>query len=175
MAPGPLPKPAGQKRRRNAATIPSTRLPAAGRKGRAPAVPSWLKLGKAGAAWWRWAWSTPQAAAWDPGSHVLVARRAALEDDLVTIESLDFGELLDALPGEFRVLVARLASLATGRLAIVKEMRELEQLLGLSPKALASLRWEIVDDEEPKQEPTATQGATIRRLKAVDPVAVAGS
>ena len=52
--PGPLPT--DDKRRRNAPTIPTTKLPAAGRKGRVPKVPPAYTLGDAGAAWWKWAW-----------------------------------------------------------------------------------------------------------------------
>lgn len=152
MPRGPLPKP--DARRRNAPTIPTTALPAAGRPGSAPRVPSNVTLEKSGKVWWRWAWSTPQAAAWDAGAVQLVARRASLEDDLATIgevESLDYGEALNAsaaMPDELRTLIRKLAALATGRLAIVKEMRETDRLLGLTPKSLAELRWKITAEEE---------------------------
>ena len=45
-----------------------------------------------------------------------------------------------------RDLIGRLAALATGRLAIFREMRELDDRLGLTPKGMAALRWTIVDD-----------------------------
>jgi len=149
--PGPLPDP--QRRRRNAPTIPTTNLPIAGRQGRAPRPPRWLELGKAGTAWWRWAWKTPQACAWDPGDEVMIARRASLEDDLATIgrvENLDAVELLGAAEmADVRSMVQRLAALATGRLAICREIRELDDRLGLTPKGLAALRWKIVAAPEP--------------------------
>lgn len=153
MARGPLPQP--ESRRRNAPTIPTTALPAAGRAGPAPRVPSNVALSKHGKAWWKWAWSTPQAAAWDDGSVQIVARRAALEDDLATIgevESVDFDHMLDVAvePGasaQLRLIVRALAALATGRLAIIKEMRETDRLLGLTPKSLAELRWKITEAE----------------------------
>lgn len=118
--PGPLPVPGAA--RRNAPTIPTTALPASGRKGPAPDLPGDVKLGSAGAAWWEWAWHTPQAAAWDAGSLYVVARRARLQD------------LLES-DGEVNAAMAR-------------EIRELDDRLGLTPKALAALRWKIVDDSE---------------------------
>lgn len=146
--PGPLPSP--NRRRRNAPTIPTTNLPAGGREGRAPRVPSWTPLGKAGRAWWRWAWSTPQACGWAAGHEAVVARRAALEDSLAAISevhSLDALDILSAADAkEIRHLIGHLASLATGRLAICREMRELDDRLGLTPKGMAALRWTIVDD-----------------------------
>lgn len=149
--PGPLP--AENRRRRNAPAIPTTKLPVSGRTEPAPRVPSWTRLGKAGRAWWRWAWSTPQACAWAPGHEGMVARRASLEDDLAalaTVEGLDAVELLQALdPDAFstvRDLVGRLAALASGRLAVAREMRELDDRLGLTPKGMAALRWTVVED-----------------------------
>lgn len=148
MPPGPLPSPT--KRRRNAPTIPTTSLPAGGRTGPIPRPPKWVHLGETGTAWWRWAWRTPQSSGWSTGAgfESLISRRAALEDDLAAIdqvESLDAEQLLTAEDARaFRFLVERLASMVTGRLAIYREMRELDDRLGLSPKGMAALRWEIV-------------------------------
>lgn len=146
--PGPLPN--TESRRRNAPTIPTTSLPAGGRKGRAPSVPSWVTLGKSGRAWWAWAWKTPQAAAWATGVEVVVARRASLEDDLDTLEHvpLDLAELLEVERGDARVKriedsIRTLHRLAGGRLNVAREMRELDDRLGLTPKAMAALRWSI--------------------------------
>lgn len=154
--PGPLPDP--KRRRRNAPTIPTTALPATGRTGRVPKVPVWVELGDAGLAWWAWAWKTPQAAGWAPGHEALVARRASLEDDLAAIaqvEGIDWEELEAAAEsaGKFRLVVRRLAALVAGRLAICREMREIEDRLGLTPKGMAALRWEIVA-AGPDSEPT---------------------
>lgn len=74
---GPLPNP--QRRRRNAPTIQTTVLPAAGREGPAPESP--YELGEDGRRWWEWAWRTPQATKWGAGSLFAVARRARLEDE----------------------------------------------------------------------------------------------
>lgn len=148
--PGPLPQPT--RRRTNAPTIPTTNLPAAGRQGPPPRVPPGVKLGKTGKAWWRWAWSTPQAAAWASGHEAVVARRAALEDDLATlgqVENLDILDLIDARDAsELKALIRGLAALATGRLQLMKEMRELDDRLGLTPKGMAALRWTITGEGE---------------------------
>lgn len=149
--PGPLPEP--NRRRRNAPTIPTTKLPAAGRAGRVPSAPSWCELAKAGKAWWAWAWKTPQAAAWSVGDEPMIARRAALEDDLAAlaaVESLDLADVLEQDDARrLRDVITRLAALATGRLQIMREMRELDDRLGLTPKGLAALRWTIVAPERP--------------------------
>lgn len=148
--PGPLPEP--HARRRNAPTIPTTSLPAGGRKGAAPRLPKSTDLGTAGLDWWKWAWKTPQAAAWSAGDLVMIARRASLEDDLTIVdrvESLDFGDVLEPEnDAAVRRVVGRLAALCVGRLAICREMRELDDRLGLTPKGLAQLRWKIVADVE---------------------------
>lgn len=147
---GPLP--VENHRHRNAPTIPTTSLPAEGRSGPVPKPPSFVHLGKAGRAWWRWAWSTPQAAAWALGHEGIVGRRAALEDDLAALEEvrgLDFKGLFGEKAPEVRQAVQRVAALATGRLQLMKEMRELDDRLGLSPKAMAQLRWTIKGSDVP--------------------------
>lgn len=147
---GPLPQ--KTRRRRNAPTIPATELPVSGRQGPPPPLPSWIKLGVEGRAWWKWAWSTPQAVAWgdDVGQEPMVARRASLEDTLATLEAVqgfDYDQFSD--DPEFRVVKAvvyHLSSLVIGRLNVLKEMRELDNQLGLTPQGLARLRWTIVAD-----------------------------
>lgn len=158
---GPLPSPS--RRRRNPPTIPTTNLPASGRPGRAPAMPPGVKLGKAGRVWWLWAWKTPQAAAWASGHEGAVARRASLEDDLAVISLPAAVErLMDALDDgasetTLRNLLTALARTSTGKLAIVREMRELDDRLGLTPKAMAALRWTVVPDDAGK--PAAAKAA----------------
>lgn len=156
--PGPLPK--ADARRRNPPTVPTTNLPASGRKGRPPKVPDHYRLGKAGASWWKWAWATPQAAAWDKGSMYHLARRAQLEDDLAALEYVDNFDLAELLGQDeendagrlLEFVLGKLKGMAGGRLAVMKEMRELDARLGLNPEAMAKLRWKIVeDDEEPKK------------------------
>lgn len=177
--PGPLPS--ADRRRRNAPTIPTTALPAGGRTDPAPRVPKWIHLGKSGRAWWAWAWKTPQAAAWAGGMEAVVARRAVLEDDLAAVElagHIDVAELLDMdhsqRVAEVESLFRTVARLAGGKMAIVREMREIDDRLGLSPKAMAALRWSIVADQvsEAREQRSKSSG---RRLVAVDPSAVAGA
>lgn len=168
--PGPLPN--AQRRRRNAPTISTTSLPSAGRKGRPPKPPESSHLEKAGAAWWKWAWTTPQAAAWDPGALYAIARRAQLEDDLAALDLVDDFSLEELLGAEsndvvqtLTFVIGRLKGLAGGRVSLMKEMRELDKRLGLDPKALAELRWNIEDPEEAK--PAAAAASPVRRLRAV--------
>lgn len=165
MARGPLPSPDAL--RRNAPTIPTTSLPVSGRKGVAPAPPFGLDLGAEGSAWWSWAWSTPQAAGWSVGDEYLIARRAALEDDLAALGAIVNLGGLD-LEGEVEKAVQRIAALATGRLQLMREMRELDDRLGLSPKGLAALRWKIVADaEQSAPSGTTPTGSKYKHLKAV--------
>lgn len=139
---GPLPS--EKKRRRNAPTIPTTSLPAGGRDGVVPEPPEWVSLGRAGRAWWDWAWRTPQAAAWSEVAHLdVVARRASLEDDLQAIESEDLSGVSEE---DLRQLVQRLKALVTGKVSLLGKVTELDDRLGLSPKSMAQLRWTIVDD-----------------------------
>lgn len=153
MARGPLPN--KKRRRTNASAIPTTLLPKSGRKGRPPKVPDAYNLQKAGREWWKWAWGTPQATAWDPGALYVIARRAQLEDDLAlqdaAFESSDFADLLgreeDEVTRDLEFIVGRLAGMAGGRNAVLKEMRELDKVLGLTPKAMADLRWEVDDGQ----------------------------
>jgi hypothetical protein len=96
-------------------------------------------------------WSTPQSAGWALGHEAVVARRASLEDDLAALEAvqgIDFDEL-GPRADQVRAAVQRVAALATGRLQIIKEMRELDDRLGLTPKAMAQLRWTIEGDAKP--------------------------
>jgi hypothetical protein len=167
------PAPSKKKRRSNAPTIPTTELDVAGRKGRPPKLPQAYNLRKAGAEWWKWAWGTPQAMAWDKGALYVVARRAQLEDDLAVadsaFESTDFGDLLgrdeDEVTRELEFVVGRLAGMAGGRNPILKEMRELDKVLGLTPKAMVELRWEIVGD---KQDGEKSQSVGKEPKKAAD-------
>lgn len=181
--PGPLPDP--NARRRNKPTIPTTTQPASGRTEPAPDVPGWIELLAAGRMFWDWAWQTPQAAAWHESMAPAVARRAQLEDDLAELErvsGLDFTELIDAdNQAEIDRAIRRVAALATGKLQITKMALELDNRLGLNPKAMADLRWKIVADggTEPSTTDPATTGGNVvpikKRVKAADPDAVAGS
>lgn len=118
----PIPKPPGEKVGRVKSPITTHKLPATGRQGPPPRCP--YTLGSAGRAWWRKAWKTPQACAWNEGHIYTVARRALLEDVLERISVLN-PEKVSALDNR---------------------MNTLDGELGLTPKSMASLHWLIVDD-----------------------------
>ncbi|MFB6873751.1 hypothetical protein [Streptomyces sp. NPDC056323] len=152
--PGPPPKPAGERRRRNA-TVAMTQLPAEGRKGPTPAWPLpglpdddeglFAILEEREAELWDELWSTPQAVAWERLRWLrTVARYVRFE---VRAE--------------------------TGDLKAGAEARLLEDRLGLSPQAMLRLRWEVAPDEVAEQRgerTTRTAKKTARqRLRVVDP------
>lgn len=172
MSRGPLPNP--NARRRNAPTIAATTLPAGGYQGPIPDPPEGYDFLEFARAWWVWAWRTPQAAAFGPGSLYALARRAKLEDDLWLLERADEFDLTELLNiGEDRealnrleMVVRKLKALAGGSVSILKEMRELDKRFGLDPKALAENRWTVVEPEpEPEEKPG---GGEVRKLRAVD-------
>jgi hypothetical protein len=130
--PGPPPAPEASRRRRN--HTPAARLlPAAGRPGPPPPWPL-QAAGDPEAQLWAELWASPQAVAWaDMGAGLarVVARYVRWT---VAAE------------------VGVPADVATSALA---ELRQLEDRLGLTPMALARLRWDIVADPTPPEPQTA--------------------
>lgn len=165
--PGPLPN--AQKRRRNQPATATRSLPAQGRTDPPPECP--YDLGAAGAKWWAWAWKLPQATRWDAGSLYFVGRRAQLEDDMAALE-FDVDIAPDDLfaDGDFEArrcvewALSTLRRVAGNRTTLAKEVRELDNRLGLNPKALAELRWAI-DESEPS--PGGKSSSEVRKLRAV--------
>lgn len=139
--PGPIPDP--NRQRRNAPLLPTVDLPAAGRVGPPPAVPDGYVLGEHGSRWWAWAWSTPQAAAWDDGNLYVVARRAQLEDDLLVLRSLDDNAARWDLSA-VRQIVKFCKLVAEAEPKIKREMLDLDDRLGFTPKSRLAMRWRIV-------------------------------
>lgn len=171
--------PTGTAINRNKPRIPTTNLPAAGCQLPIPDPPATYELGAAGRDWWDWAWRTSQACGWDNGQLFTVAARAQLEDDKAAMEQADEFDwsalLCDENTGRaVKDLVTRLRSLAQGRLSLVKECRELDTRLGLTPKGLADLRWKIVEEEGEKQGAPTPTGSGRRRALKVVPDAAAG-
>lgn len=146
--PGPLPKPADQRRRKNEPTYKPVVLPSEGRQGPAPKLPnlrSWKKQTKD--AWNHW-WSTPQATMWDQSGSSL-HRWALLYDMLVCREG--------AMP------------------AINAQLTAIEDRHGFSPQAMAKLRWSVAADEvSEKRDEQVEEAASVRRLKPVADVGVEG-
>ena len=152
--PGPAPKPADQRRRRNAPTANTLKLPKAGRQGPPPKFPLG-KLSAADAKVWAELWSTPAAAAWELNSWTRVVAR-----------------YLRVMRAADDALAAREPSAP-----LLAEVRQLEDRLGLTPIAMLRLRWEIDDSDELAEARYAHKGAASsssrQRLRAVDPDAVA--
>lgn len=140
--PGPPPKHPAQRRRRN--NKPDLlALPAEGRKGRAPKWPLPSQT-DAEAKVWTETWHTPQAAAWERlGWNRTVARYV-------------------------RFLVRSEDPKST--VALLSEVRQLEDRLGLTPMSMLRLRWEVKADEVAEKRGEAAPAPT-RRLRAVDPAA----
>lgn len=156
---GPAPKPAGERRRRNA-SIAMTRLPAEGRKGSAPRFPLPPIVAKDDEGGtellrereldlWDDLWSTPQAVMWERSHAELTVARFV----------------------RFSVLAEQ------GDVKHATEARQLEDRLGLNPQAMLRLRWEVAEDEVAgqRQERTTRARKSARdRLRVVDTDAVAG-
>jgi hypothetical protein len=120
-------------------------LPAGGRVGDPPAWP----LARAEAETWKGLWATPQAAAWEKlGWTRVVARYAVL------IEAVEESEGVPAS-------------------ALLGEVRQMEDRLGLNPKAMRSLLWEVssedaVSDKRDEKESAPSRTASKRvELKIV--------
>lgn len=116
--PGPAPTDPASRRRRNS-SVGKTLLPAKGRVGATPAWP----LRSTEPDVWADLWSTPQAAAWERIGYTRVVARYALLLDII-----ESGEGAPAA-------------------AILGEVRQMEDRLGLNPKAMRSLLWEVAADE----------------------------
>jgi hypothetical protein len=136
--PGPLPKPHDQRRRRNKTSYTGTDLPTSGRSQPAPKLPEWRSWDPRTRKSWRTMWKSPQATQWDP-SGISLWTYAHLVDLLVT------------------------AKYPAHRLS--PELRAHEDRHGLNPKAMATLRWRVVD--EMTEEPSPLSRYV--HLRAVDP------
>lgn len=137
--PGPPPKPASQRRRRNAAPAVQ-KLPAGGRTLRErPQLPLEDPCPST-VAWWETIWASPMAAVW-------------LEADVPALVRL--AQLVDA--------VARGHSDAR----ILAEIRHLEDRFGLSPLARRRLQWEIDQASAGDEAPGGAKTDRSRFLRAV--------
>ena len=111
---GPAPNP--NARRRNVRPA-FRRLPANGRQGELPAWPLPGRRSKSELALWAELWRSPQAAAWEELGWIRAVARYT------------------------RITVA--AERPKASAALMAEARQLEDRLGLNPKAMRSLGWEI--------------------------------
>lgn len=135
----PPPKPDAV--RRNARVGP-IQLPAGGRKGPPPKWPLAGRPTPAEREAWDYLWTLPQAVMWErQGMQRMIARYT-------------------------RVLIEAEQPLATAALLAV--VTAMEDRIGMSPKGLRLLMWEIAEDEV-AQKRADTAGTDVRRrLKAVD-------
>lgn len=111
---GPPPNP--NARRRNARPA-FRRLPATGRRGTVPAWPLSSKATIAERDLWSELWASPQAVAWEELGWIRTVARYT------------------------RITIAAEKARATA--AVMSEARQLEDRLGLNPKAMRSLGWEV--------------------------------
>lgn len=115
-------------------------LPAAGREGPAPEWPMPDSPSEYEWSTWEHLWRSPQAVAWEHlGWTRVVARYARI------------------------LAVAEREATA----ASLMEARQLEDRLGLTPKAMRALLWVVAEDEV-QQQRQQKQGSPRRRLSAVD-------
>lgn len=141
--PGPAPSDPSTRRRRNA-SVGKTLLPAGGRSGVAPV---WPIAGASEPDVWAELWSSPQAVAWERLGWTRVVARYAL---LVAVAERDG----DGAPAA----------------TLLAELRQMEDRLGLNPKAMRSLLWEVTSDEvgEKRDESVPSKSASKRaQLKIV--------
>lgn len=114
--PGPAPDP--NARRRNARPD-WIKLPMSGRRGRPPAWPIGRPT-KTETALWKELWATPQAVAWEQLGWTRIVGRYA------------------------RLVIAGEGEEASA--ALLGEVRQMEDRLGLSPMSMKRLQWEVFDD-----------------------------
>lgn len=116
-------KPPSENARHHSPTLDSTsmKLPRSGRPGKAPAWPLDDKPTTSESKAWQQLWKLPQAVAWER----LESTRAVARYVVVLVESEKRG----------------------APAALLSEVRQMEDRLGLSPMALLRLRWSIVADE----------------------------
>lgn len=145
--PGPAPKPADERARRNKAPV-AMRLPAAGREGEPPAWPVGFGHRALADEIWAELWATPQAVAWERLGWTRVVARYV--DCLVSAER-DLDDIDD--PKLYAAMLAAQAKL-------LPELRQLEDRLGLNPLALLRLQW-VVDGDQvgAKRDELAEQAA----------------
>ncbi len=194
-----MPKPAGERRRRNA-TVAMTKLPAEGRKGEPPV---WPLLDDITLTERR---NTAQR-------QLDEVELQLMEPDLTSRQRAAAKRKLDAAQTAVNLLTAQLeaqrrvegelwaelwatpqavawerlrwtrevaqyvrwkAKAEQGDLDASKEARQLADRLGLNPQAMLRLRWEIADDEVAERRERKAPATARRRLKVIDPDGLAG-
>lgn len=149
--PGPAPKPADERARRNKTQV-AMRLPAAGRAGDPPDWPVGYDPSTRADRVWAELWATPQAVAWERlGWTRVVARYVCLlESSERDLDDIDDPKVY--------------AAMLSAQTKLLPELRQLEDRLGLNPLALLRLQW-VVDSDEvgAKRDEHAEQSAAESR------------
>lgn len=167
--PGPPPKPASQRRRRNVVK-PAATLPATVRVAKAPALPRSKEMLASTRAWWKTVWASPMSAQWIAADLPNVYRLAALVDLTARqfaivaegpIPRLE--ERIEWQTEDRRTILVRFESPVQAQL--LAEMRQLEDRLGLSPMARKRLQWEIPDESAPADDKPAADELAARRAR----------
>ena len=140
--PGPIPKPSGQRRRRNA-TSTTVSLPKAGRVGRPPKPHTDIEWGEHAKAYWTALWTSPMAAAYVKTDTFALTRLCSLVDERDRFQRAE----LESFDGD-------------------AEIRQLEDRFGLSPLARRRLQWEIEDAEPAVRPPSSEMQAEYDELLA---------
>lgn len=138
---GPPPKPGAI--RRNKPTLGEwIELPAEGRKGPAPKLPSWRTWHPGTVEAWRGWWSTPQATQWDPSGRSL---------------------------WRWLLLFDRLLSEPDCPVSVHTQINGIEDRHGFSHRAMVNLRWRIKRDEvgEKRNERATSKAASAAEAKQV--------
>lgn len=162
--PGPAPKPASQRRRRNKPAV-AAKLSPAPRGRRAPTLPGADGLLAETRAWWRMVWKSPMAAHWIEADRPAVVRLAHLQD-LVARELLgwtDRAKVGGLRPDDEDIVRVELAGSMVS-VALLAEMRQIEDRLGLTPMARKRLQWEM-DDEAPAAAKAPADEVAARRAR----------
>jgi len=136
------PSPDAERRNRNPHAFAWVELPFAGRKGAPPALAKLVDWTKDDETYWRALWRKPQATQWSEMVE-LVTRLVLLRHEMLCAEK------------------APVASLSA-------EMRQIEDRLGLSPKAMLQLRWRVA---LPEAMPAHSPEPTPKKTKASEPAA----
>ena len=136
---GPIPKPDAI--RRNARVGP-VQLPAEGRIGRAPLWPLAVRPTKDESACWAFLWSLPQAVMWE--------KQALYRTIARYVRMLGHAEKPDATA------------------AIHMAVTALEDRIGLNPKAMRLLMWQVADDEVAQRRAETAGSNARKRFRAVE-------
>lgn len=116
-------------------------LPKGGRKGAAPKWPLGEPPNEEERKAWRELWKTPQAVVWERQEWTRFVARYC------------------------RIMVE--AEQRGAKAQVRAEARQMEDKLGLTPKSMKLLMWEVVDDEVAAQRQTSTAASARNRIKAV--------